>query len=214
MRRLEHILLSPGCRLVRLALGEKKIAYQLATPEDPLIHLPVYVDSDGTTLTGLWAIVDHLESENPEHPLVPMEAEPRAESFRLLDWIMGQFHEDVTKRIVFEKGSQAQTGNPMRRPPSMETVRLGRQALKGALLKLAPHAEERGFLACRDVTLADLALAAHLSALDYYGEVPWADHPAIAEWYSRMKSRPSFRSLLADRVPGQPPVAHYAELDF
>jgi glutathione S-transferase len=214
MRRLDHILLSPGCRLVRLALGEKKIACQLMTAEDPLVHLPVFVDSDGTTLTGLWAIVDHLEAENPERPLVPMEAEPRAEAFRLLDWIMSQFHEDVTKRIVFEKASQAHTGNPMRRAPSMETVRLGRQALKVALAKLGPLAEERGFLACRDVTLADLALAAHLSALDYYGEVPWTEHLAIAEWYSRMKSRQSFRSLLADRVPGQPPVAHYAELDF
>ncbi|HYM17233.1 MAG TPA: glutathione S-transferase family protein [Micropepsaceae bacterium] len=214
MRRLQHILLSPACRLVRLALGEKKIGCQLAVAEDPLIHLPVFTDFDGTTVIGLWAIVDHLESENPENPLVPLEAEPRAEAFRLLDWIMGAFHEEVTKRIVFEKASQAQTGNPLRRAPSMETVRLGRQALKGALAKLAPLAEQRGFLACRDVTLADLALAAHLSALDYYGEVPWAEHPAIAEWYTRMKSRPSFRSLLADRVPGQPPVAHYAELDF
>ena len=61
---------------------------------------------------------------------------------------------------------------------------------------------------------ADLALAAHLSALDYYGEVPWTDYPPVTEWYIRMKSRPSFRPLLADRVPGQPPVPHYAELDF
>jgi glutathione S-transferase len=57
-------------------------------------------------------------------------------------------------------------------------------------------------------------VAAHLSALDYFGEVPWTDHPTASEWYVRMKSRPSFRSILSDRVPGQPPVAHYAELDF
>ena len=61
---------------------------------------------------------------------------------------------------------------------------------------------------------ADFAVAAHLSALDYFGEVPWSEYPAAAEWYVRMKSRPSFRSILADRVPSQPPVAHYAELDF
>ena len=57
-------------------------------------------------------------------------------------------------------------------------------------------------------------MAAHLSALDYFGEVPWEGFPAAAEWYVRLKSRPSFRSLLADRVPGQPPVPHYAELDY
>ena len=68
-------------------------------------------------------------------------------------------------------------------------------------------------LASRDCTLGDLAVAAHLSAIDYFGEVPWAEFPAIAEWYMRIKSRPSFRTLLGDRIPGQPPVSHYADLD-
>ena len=75
------------------------------------------------------------------------------------------------------------------------------------------HAESNGCLASRDCTLGDLAVAAHLSAIDYFGEVPWAEFPAVAEWYMRMKSRPSFRTLLGDRVPGQPPVSHYADLD-
>ena len=97
---------------------------------------------------------------------------------------------------------------------NMETVRLGRTALKLVLPGLGILAESRGFLAGRNVSLADLGVAAHLSALDYYGEVPWAEVPALTEWYSRMKSRPSFRPLLADRAPGQPPVPHYAELDF
>ena len=109
---------------------------------------------------------------------------------------------------------QAQTGSLVRRPPNMETVRLGRQALKDTLPALGQLAERNGFLACRDVTLADLSLAAHLSALDYFGEIPWTENLPLTEWYTRMKSRPSFRPLLADRVPGQPPVSHYAELDF
>jgi glutathione S-transferase len=174
----------------------------------------VLVEPDGTALTGLWAIVDHLENEHPEHPLLPADAATRAEALRLFDWAMNNFHEEATKRIVFEKGSQSQTGSLTRRPPDMLTVRIGRQALKAALPGLATLAETRGFLADREISLADLAVAAHLSALDYFGEVPWTDVPALTEWYARMKSRPSFRPLLADRVPGQPPVAHYAELDF
>ena len=74
--------------------------------------------------------------------------------------------------------------------------------------------DEHGFLASREMSLADLALAAHLSALDYFGEIPWSEFPALTDWYLRMKSRPAFRTLLGDRVPGQPPVAHYAVLDF
>jgi glutathione S-transferase len=86
--------------------------------------------------------------------------------------------------------------------------------MKLALAAIGKAAESNGNLAGRAPSLGDLAVAAHLSALDYFGEVPWEDFPAAREWYVRMKSRPSFRSLLADRVPAQPPVAHYAELDF
>jgi glutathione S-transferase len=214
MRRLIHLLFSPTSRLVRLILGEKRIACDLVAADDPCAHLPIFVDLDGSAVAGLWAIIDHLENEYPEHPLLPEDAIVRAEVLRLFDWAMTNFHEETTKRIVFEKASQTQTGSLVRRPPNMETVRLGRIALKSVLPGLGTLAESRGFLAGRDVSLADLAVAAHLSALDYYGEVPWTDVPALTEWYSRIKSRPSFRPLLTDRVPGQPPVPHYAELDF
>ncbi|HEX3485972.1 MAG TPA: glutathione S-transferase family protein [Micropepsaceae bacterium] len=214
MRRLTHLLLSPASRLVRLMLGEKRIACDLAGADDPLTHLPVLRELDGSLIVGLWAIIDHLENEHPERPLLPGDALERGEALRLFDWAMSNFHEEATKRIVFEKGSQTQTGSLNRRPPNMETVRAGRQALATALPALGTLAETRGFLAGRDVSLADLAVAAHLSALDYFGEVPWAEQLALTEWYTRMKSRPSFRPLLNDRVPGQPPVSHYAELDF
>lgn len=214
MRRLVHVVMSPPCRMARLMLGEKRLAFAVETADDPLRHLPMFFDEDGSAVTGIWAVIDRLEAEYPEHPLVPEDAVERAEMLRLLDWIANRFHDETTRRIVFEKAAQAHTGNPLRRPPNMELVRSGRAALAEYLKLLGPLPEERGFLACRDLTLADLALAAHLSALDYYGEVPWTDIPAIAEWYTRIKSRPSFRPLLSDRVPGQPPVPHYAELDF
>src|SRR5579864_7609642 len=133
MRRLIQLLLSPASRLVRLAIGEKRISCNFTTAENPQAHLPIFMESDGTTLTGLWAIVDHLENQYPENPLLPEDAAERAEALRLLDWTMNNFHEEATKRIVFEKGSQAQTGNLIRRPPNMETVRLGRQTLKATL---------------------------------------------------------------------------------
>lgn len=214
MLRLIHILMSPPCRLVRLVLGEKRLSCDLEAAIDPLVHLPVLVERDGTRMTGMWAIIDHLESEHPDDPLLPEGAAGRAEALRILDWTMTNFHDEVTRRIVYEKASQAHTGSLVRRPPNMELVRQGREALLAALKSVGMLADERGFLAGREMSLADLALAAHLSALDYYGEVPWAAVPSITEWYTRLKSRPSFRPLLSDRVPGQPPVTHYAELDF
>ncbi len=214
MRRLIHLMLSPSCRLARLMVAEKRVACDPVQAEDGRNCLPVFVDLDGTRVEGLWAIVDHLESNYPDNPLAPADDGERRAALRWVDWAMGPFHEQVTQRIVYEKAGQRFTGAPGRHAPDMNVIRAGRQELKTALSAIGQAVEALGNLSGRTAALGDLAVAAHLSALDYFGEVPWNDHPAAAEWYVRLKSRPSFRSLLADRVPGQPPVSHYAELDF
>src|SRR5439155_1406140 len=63
-------------------------------------------------------------------------------------------------------------------------------------------------------SIADITAAAQLSSLDYLGDVPWDAHEPAKEWYARIKSRPSFRPILTDHLPGVPPPAHYADLDF
>jgi glutathione S-transferase len=75
-------------------------------------------------------------------------------------------------------------------------------------------ADRRRFLAGDFFSLADIAAAAHFSAVDYIGDVPWDDYPRAKEWYVRIKSRPSFRPVLADHIPGLRPPTHYADLDF
>jgi glutathione S-transferase len=214
MRRLIHLMLSPTCRLARLVVAEKRVACDPVLAEDARNPMPVFVDLDGTRAEGVWAIVDHLETHYPDLPLAPEDAAQRRECLRWLDWAMGPFHEQVTQRIVYEKAGQRFTGAAFSRAPDMNTIRAGREELKLALSAIGRAVESNGYLAGRNCSLGDLAVAAHLSALDYFGEVPWGDYANAAEWYVRMKSRPAFRSLLGDRVPGQPPVAHYAELDF
>jgi glutathione S-transferase len=214
MRRLTHIVFQPASRLVRLILGEKRLVIDPHLSEDSKAHMPVFIDLNGTCCEGLWAIVDHLEGTYPETPIVPQDAPDRGEVLRWLDWTMTVLGDRVTKKIVFEKANPRFTGGPTRSTPDMNVVRSGRDALRELLPGLGKAVEERGNLVGRICTIADLALAAHLSALDYFGELPWDANAPMREWYMRMKSRPSFRSLLGDHVPGQPPVAHYAELDF
>ena len=214
MRKLIHLALSPASRLARLMIGEKRLSCDPLAAEDPGAHLPVFVELDGTKKEGLWAIVDHLEGSYPEHPLAPEDPSQRAEVLRWLDWAMGPLHDQVTRRIVYEKGAQRFTGTASRSAPDMNNIRQGREALRSILKTIGQAAEAHGNIAVRECTLADLAVAAHLSALDYFGEIPWTEYPLTAEWYVRIKSRPSFRTLLSDRVPGQPPAASYAELDF
>ena len=175
MRRLIHLMLSPSCRLARLMVGEKRVACDPAPAENARQTMPVLIDLDGTRAEGVWAILDHLETNFPDHPLVPADDRARREALRWLDWAMGPFHEAVTQRIVYEKAAPKYTGAGFSRAPDMNVIRAGREELKLALGAIGRAAEANGNLACRETTLGDLAVAAHLSALDYFGEVPWQD---------------------------------------
>lgn len=214
MRRLSHLVFQPASRLVRLLLGEKRLTVDPQVPEEFHAHTPVFIDLDGTTCVGLWAILDHVEGNYPDSPMVPEDAAERGEALRWLDWTLTSFADTVTKKIVYEKANPRFTGGPTRSTPDMDVIRAGRDALKELIPVLGAAVDIHGDLAGRNCTIADLSLAAQLSALDYFGEVHWETNTALREWYMRMKSRPSFRSLLADRVPGQPPVKYYADLDF
>lgn len=214
MRRLIHLVFQPASRLVRLVAGEKRLVIDPQPAEDFHAHMPVFIDLDGTTCHGLWAILDHLEGTYPEAPLVPEDASARGEALRWLDWTITVLGDQVTKKIVYEKANPRYTGAPTRSTPDMNVIRSGRDTLREMIPLLGKAVDEHGNLVSRACTIADFALASHLSALDYFGEVPWDANTSLREWYMRMKSRPSFRSLLADRVPGQPPIKYYVDLDF
>ena len=98
--------------------------------------------------------------------------------------------------------------------PNSAAIRAGYSNIHYHLDYIGWLTERRRFLAGEHFSLADVAAAAHLSSLDFIGDVPWSDHAAAKDWYARIKSRPSFRPLLADQVPGARPPAHYADLDF
>ena len=98
--------------------------------------------------------------------------------------------------------------------PDSAAIRAARANIRQHMKYTNWLAGTRHWLAGNKVTYADLAAAATLSVLDYLGEVDWREHAAAREWYTRVKSRPSFRPLLSDRVRGLSPVSHYADLDF
>ena len=110
MRRLIHLMLSPSCRLARLMVAEKRVACDPVMAEDARNPMPVFVDMDGTRAEGVWAILDHLETNYPDLPLAPADDAARRVALRWLDWAMGPFHEQVTQRIVYEKAGQRFTG--------------------------------------------------------------------------------------------------------
>ena len=224
-RTLHHFPLDPASRQVRLALAEKKLPfedvierYYEGRPEframNPSGLTPVLVeerDGDRLVVCEARAILEHLEETEPDPALLARDTAKRAEARRLMQWFDRKFDFEVNAFLVHEKMEKRLLGLG---PPDYAAMRQGREGLRTHLVYLEGLTEARDWLAGGRLTLADITAAAHLSVIDYFGDVPWRDFPAVKTWYMKIKSRPSFRPLLGDRQPGLAPAAHYADLDF
>jgi glutathione S-transferase len=227
MPRLHHFTLDPYSRRMRLALNEYGRAADLSdqTPWRPEIDLyqlnpagtlPIYVEDSGRVICGVEALTEYLEeTRNGAQALIPGDEIGRAEVRRLVGWFDMKFYAEVTEPVLTEKIIRRfMTQDHGGGSPDMTRVRKGLELIKAHLDYVGRLADGRNWLAGDHLSLADLAGAAHLSAVDFVGDVPWADFPAAKAWYQRLKSRPSFRPLLADAVRGLTPSASYADLDF
>lgn len=225
MFTLHHWPLDPASRQVRLALAEKRIEHQAETvkfweaPEDFLAisdsGLPPVlledVEGGRLAISGAGPIIEYLDETRPDPKLTPGGPAERAEIRRLADWFDRKYDAEVNAWLVHEKLEKRVQALGA---PDMGALRQGKAALRFHLDYMTGLLDARDGLAGPRFTRADIAAAAHLSVADYLGEVPWDDAPAVKAWYERIKSRPSFRPLLEDRLPGFPPAGWYAALDF
>jgi glutathione S-transferase len=227
MRRLFHHPLQPQSRAVRLLLAEKRLdaEFVLERPWErreqflAINHageVPVLVEDGGLALCGFHPVIEYLEEAYPDTPAgTPMlgrAAPERGEVRRLIGWFDEKFDREVTRNLLHEKIFKRFTQNGG--GPDSGAIRAGKANIGMHLSYIGWLMERRQWLAGPHMTLADLVAAAQISAIDYLGDVPWNDHEPAKDWYARVKSRPSFRPLLADTLPGAPPPPHYADLDF
>jgi glutathione S-transferase len=222
MRVLHHLPLSPYCRKVRLVLAEKRLPFDLRVekvwerrPEylemNPAATVPTLVEDNGLIVPDSGVICEYLDEAYPDQGLLGRTLAERIEVRRLTAWFDGRFALEVTNNLYGEKHLRRMTG---RGNPDPASIRTGYAALRYHLDYIGWLAETRKWLAGSAITLADFAAAAQLSCLDFIGDVDWSVSEAARDWYARMKSRPSFRGVLADRVPGLSAPQHYADLDF
>lgn len=222
MHTLHHFWLCPFSRKVRIVLAEKELDFELKFEKywerrdeflglNPAGQVPVLVEPDGTALCESGAICEYLDETFSAETLLGADARARAETRRLVAWFDLKFYAEVTQNLVDEKVLKRFMGMG---EPSSEAMRAGRQNVGYHLDYIAYLADRRNWLAGDDFSLADIAAAAQLSCVDYLGDVPWDSHGAAKDWYARVKSRPSFRSLLKDSIAGFHPPYHYADLDF
>ena len=225
-RTLHHFPLDPASRQVRLALGEKRLPFvdiptrywerpKELTKLNPSGLIPVLVETpdagEPLVLCESRAILGHIEETTPETPLFSNEPAERAEARRLLQWFERKFEFEAGGYILHEKMEKRLLGLGA---PEIANLRQGREGLRTHLHYFDDLLQAREWLAGKRLSLADFAGAAHLSVIDYFGDVPWADFPAVKTWYMKIKSRPCFRPLLTDRWPGLTPAPHYDDLDF
>jgi glutathione S-transferase len=213
--------LCPFSRKVRLVMAEKKIVHDLVLEYpwnqraefvnlNPASQTPVAVNAD-TVLADSGAIIDYLEETIEEMPILGAGPLERAEARRLSAWFDQIFYADAGVHVLRERMWNRLFA---RIPPDTATLRQALSGLTRHLKYIDYLIERRRWLAGSTYSLADITAAAHLSVADYLNVIDWDKHEAAKQWYMTIKSRPSFRALLADRMPGLAPPAHYDKLDF
>lgn len=223
MRTLYNYILCPFSRKVRLILAEKKLDFELEPEKfwerrdaflqiNPTGQVPVFVDLNGTIVCDSFAIAEYLDEVYSEKPFIGIDPTSKAETRRLTAWFDDKFAREVSLPLLFEKTLRRFVKNAG--PTNSAAIRNAKAAIHFHLEYISWLIDRRKWLSGDDLSLADFAAGAHLSTVDYLGDVPWDEYEPAKEWYMRLKSRPAFRTLLTDRLPGIPPSSHYSELDF
>ncbi len=230
MLTLYHHPLIASCRFIRLVLGEYGEEVSLAEEKpwerrkefialNPAGTMPVLVAEGGAAISGFTVIAEYLDETRGAlmrgRRLFADDPLERAEIRRLVDWYLIKAENDVTRYLVRERAfKQMMPGSAGGGAPDSSVLRAARANIKQHLKYTSWLASRSNWLGGERLSYADMAAGASLSCLDYLGEIDWAAYPVARDWYQRLKSRPSFRPILADRVRGLPPVSHYPDLDF
>ena len=222
MRELYHYPLCAYGRLVRVYLKEKALDHDtiVELPWDRkhpfsnnhvLSDLPTLIDIDGTVLESWYSIIEHMEQSYRANSLLGVTHKEKAETRRIMMLFNTMFYSDVTKNIVFEKVIKRYIDHSS---PDSSRIRNGNMAIAKYMEYIKYLTDMRNWLAGENFTCADISAATQLSCIDYIGAIEWDKFPEVKDWYVRIKSRPSFRDILQDKVPSLTPPSYYALLDF
>ena len=223
MWQLYQFPLCPFSRKVRLLMEEKGVAYDLVRESpwekrdefldlNPIGQTPVLVDPvSATALTNSVAICEYLEETVEPVSMIPGGSAARAEIRRLVAYFDESFYDDVVGPLLYERALKRIVH---RASPDAGVLRTAMKRVNDHLDYVDYLVGSRRWLGGPLISLADLACAAHLSVADYLGGLDWRSHKQTTDWYAVMKSRPSFRPFLGERMEVIVPPAHYDKVDF
>lgn len=215
--------LCPFSRKVRLHLGEKGVGYELVRENpwerrdefldlNPSGQTPVLVERERKiTLAYSSAISEYFEETVEASPMISGTAQNRAEIRRLVAWFDEQFFAQVTAPLLHERMEKRLV---KRESPDAGMLRTAMKNANQLLDYVDWLLDHRNWLGGAALSLADLSAAAQISVCDYLGGIDWRGHEQTKGWYAGLKSRPSFRPLLSERMEVISPPLHYDMVDF
>lgn len=222
MKKLYCHPICPFSRQVRIYLAELgvdfttiKEDYWSKRPEFLLINpagtIPVLEESSGLIISGIYAITEYLAEKYPNFIFMDEDTAIKCETRRLLSWFNDKFYAEITKVLIDQKVIKLLSGTGS---PRVDFLRIAKNNLNQHLKYISTILSKQDFLASEHIHCADIAAASHLSIIDYFGEIYWDEWYVVKNWYSVVKSRPSFQQLLQDRITGFAPASSYSNLDF
>ncbi|MFO1130090.1 MAG: glutathione S-transferase family protein [Rickettsiales bacterium] len=143
--------------------------------------------------------------------LIPSDLEKKIITNNLLYVINTNFFEEITKIIIYEKITKYSV---YKKAPDSLILSNVRKNLIKYLNYFAKMINVNTNLSTEQLSLADIALFSHISLLDYVNEIDWNKHEILKEWYLIIKSKPNFRKVLNEFIPGFVPSYSYKNLDF
>ena len=220
MNKLFHYFLCPSSRFIRIILIEKKIDFDLFIEDysnptedylfkNPAGFFPVLNTSFNENIVGSLVIIEYLKNLNLPPALMIKKNEN--EIRRLLFWFETSFKNEVIIPLLKEKVFKRFEKNSM---PNSHTIRSARANLKYHMQYFNYLIKDNDFFIDDKLSYVDLFYGASLTVLDYINELNFYDLEKLKNLYSAIKSRPSFKKILIDRVVGVNPHSDYLKLDY
>ncbi|VEP11612.1 Glutathione S-transferase [Hyella patelloides LEGE 07179] len=194
MLKLYHNPISGNSRRVWIALLEKEIPFEeivvkldgdQLTPEfleiSPFHHIPVLVDDDFTLVESL-AILDYLETEYSQNPLLPTEAKALA-TVRMVEMVTVNELSPILTRLSSEMMGFT------KEPQKLEQAK---QKAHTVLKFFESLLGERPYFSSNCLTRADIVAGTIVPWLPSLG-LPLDNYPKLSAWIERLVQRETWQ---------------------
>lgn len=189
---------SGNSREVKIVLHEKNIPFEIINTHAPDFNkedaefrkaspqgkVPAIIDG-AVYMSEAFHINQYLEEKYPQPALMPTG---EAEKTAIRDWV-----NLYDKKLVLKIGLLViECLLKTKEQQSEETKQRLRSEICAALADLDARVVDREYL-FGDYSLADIAVTPHIAALPILGVQAPSDLKKFAEWFERIKARPSFK---------------------